>query len=299
MEPVSDSAVFCAVVEKGSFTAAAAALELSKGAVSKYVSRLESRLGVRLLNRTTRRLSLTEAGEAFYQRATRAIAELAEAEREAADHAGRPRGHLRVSAPTFYGSEMLARQLGEFHRRYPDISMELVLENRFVDLVRERFDVALRISAPRDSSLVMRRLAEIPIVTCAAPAYLERQGRPEAPADLRRHACLIYTLAPRPQEWIFVGAEGRRYSVTVDGPFRFNDDHVQRAAALDGLGILRMPKLFVQQALDSGELIQLWPDGAGPALTLAAVYPSRQAQPAKLRAFVEFMADRCAAGGTR
>lgn len=293
MESISDSRVFCRVVEQGSFTAAAEALGLSKGAVSKYVGRLEARLGVRLLNRTTRRLSLTEAGEAFYHRAARAIAELAEAEQEATDRAGRPSGHLRVSAPSFYGAEILSRQLGDFHRRYPDITMELVLENRFVDLVRERFDVAIRIAAPRDSSLVMRKLADIPVVTCAAPAYLEKHGRPETPADLREHACLVYTLAPRPHEWQFRGANGRPYSVPVNGHFHLNDDHVQRQAGLDGLGILRMPKLFVQAALDNGELVQLWPDDSGPMLSLAAVYPSRHELPVKVRSLVEFVAESC------
>lgn len=289
MNQFADTAVFCVVVREGSFTAAAATLGLSKGAVSKFVRRLEAQLGVRLLNRTTRRLSLTEAGEAFYGRAARALAELSEAEQEVSEHADRPRGQLRVSAPTFYGAEILSGRLADFHRRYPEIGVELVLDNRMVNLVEERFDVAVRISAPRDSSLVMRKLHDIPTVACASPDYLKRHGHPRNPEELARHECLIYTIDPRPHEWTFVRLDGSQYAVAVHGRFHFNDDHVIRQAALDGLGILRMPKLFVQDALTRGALQQLWPDQAAPDLTLALVYPSRHTLPAKVRAFVDFM----------
>lgn len=272
-------------------TAAATALGLSKGATSKYVSRLEQRLGVRLLNRTTRRLTLTEAGDAFYRRAAHALAELAAAEQEVTDQAGRPRGTLRVSAPSFFGAEILSRQLGAFHRRYPEIDLDLVFDNRFVDLVEERFDVAIRMSAPRNSSLVMRRLAEIPLVMCAAPDYLERNGRPARPDDLRDHECLIYTGAPRPDEWTFVPETGQRFRVSVGGSFHINDDHALRQAAIDGLGIIRMPKLFLEDAIARGELVQLWPDHLAPSVTLAVVYPSRSALPAKVRVFVDFLVE--------
>lgn len=289
MEPVSDVAVFCRVVEAGSFTAAADALGLSKGAVSKYVRRLESHLGVRLLNRTTRRQTLTEAGEAYYRRAIAALAELDEAGREAADRSAQPGGLLRVSAPTFFGAEILARHLGAFHHRYPRIRLDLVLGNRFVDLVEERFDVAVRMSAPRDSSLVMRRLAEIPLVICAAPAYLRRHGHPQAPEELRDHECLIYTGSARPFEWLFPTAGGQRVNVPVNGAIHTNDDHTLRQTALDGCGIVRMPRMFLADALERGDLVQLWPERQTPMVTLAAVYPSRRQLPAKVRAFVDFL----------
>lgn len=291
MEPIADAAVFVRVVDAGGFTAAARALDLSKGAVSKYVGRLESRLGTRLLHRTTRRLSLTEAGERFYRRAQAALAELADAELEAADHGTTPRGHLRVSAPTFYGAEILARRLSEFTTRYPAIALDLVLENRLVNLVDERFDVAIRMSAPKDSSLVMRRLSDIPLVVCASPAYLRRHGRPDTPAGLAAHECLLYLLAPRPREWTFRSENGTPYGLEVRGSFASNDDHTLRRAALDGHGILRMPKIFVRGALERGELVQLWPDDACPPVTLAVVYPSRRELPRKVRVFVEFVAD--------
>jgi DNA-binding transcriptional LysR family regulator len=285
---MTDSEVFCTVADRGSFTKAAEALELSKGAVSKYVARLETRLGTRLLNRNTRRLSLTEAGEVFYRRASGALAELREVERDVAERGRVPTGYLRISAPTFYGAEILSRQLAGFHRAFPEISVDLVLENRIVDLVDERFDAAIRIAAPIDSSLVMRKLTDIPLVTCASPDYLARQGRPDAPEDLSDHECLIYTTAPRPHEWSYLSEKGP-YTVTVRGRFHLNDDHVIRQAAIDGLGIVRMPKLFLRELLDRGALVQLWPDDRAASLALAVVYPSRRELPAKVRAFTDFM----------
>ena len=291
MSSKSDTAVFIRVVQEGGFSAAARSLELSKGAVSKIVSRLEARLGARLLNRTTRRLTLTEVGDAFYRRAALALAELQDAEREVAEHTVNPRGRLRVSAPSFYGAEILSRHLAEFRRRFPEISLELRLENRLVDLVEERFDVAIRMSAPRDSSLVMRQLADIPLRVCASPEYLARHGRPETPEDLRDHDCLLYLLVPRPHEWTFVDGDGRHYAVHVEGRLGTDDDHALRRAAIDGLGILRMPELFLQEAIARGELVPLWPDAATPSVTLAVVYPSRRELPRKTRVFVDFVAE--------
>ena len=300
VNPRSDTAVFVRVVQEGGFTAAARSLELSKGAVSKMVNRLEARLGARLLNRTTRRLTLTEVGDAFYRRALPALAELEDAEREVAEHTGNPRGHLRISAPSFYGAEILSRHLAEFRQRFPDISLELRLENRLVDLVEERFDVAIRMSAPHDSSLVMRPLEDVPMRVCAAPDYLARHGTPGTPEDLRDHQCLLYLMVPRPHEWTFLDAGGRHYAVHVEGRLGTDDDHVLRRAAIDGLGILRMPELFLREAIARGELVPLWPDAAAPAVTLAAVYPSRRELPRKTRAFVDFIAEvagRAAAKG--
>lgn len=288
---IDDIEVFCRVVDAGSFTAAAEQLERSKGAVSKAVSRLEAALGARLLHRTTRRQTLTEAGQAFYTRARRALDALDEAAREVGEHADRPRGHLRISAPTFFGAEILSRHIGAFRRRYPDITLELVHSNRFVDLVEERFDAAIRMSAPVDSSLVMRKLAEVPMAFCASPAYLERHGRPAIPEELREHDCLIYTRSARPHEWIMFSAGGQRLSVAVDGRLHTNDDHTLRQAAIDGCGIVRMPKLFLADAIAHGDLVQIWPDDAAPPVTLAVVYPSRRDLPRKVRAFVDFLVE--------
>lgn len=289
MESLSDTAVFVRVVEEGSFTAAAASLGLSKGAVSKYVSRLEEALGARLLNRTTRSLTLTEVGRDFHERAFRALEELQEAAEEVSERAGSPRGHLRVAAPPFYASEILSRHLHRFHQEYPDITVELMLDNRLIDLVEERVDVAVRMSAPEDSSLVMRKIADIPLVGCASPAYIERHGRPKHPRELSDHQCLIYTVSPRPHQWPFIGEDGSQYSVAVHGPFELDDDHTMRQLAFDGLGIIRMPRLFLQDALDEGRLVQLWPEDWSTRVTFATLYPSRTGLPAKARAFVDFV----------
>ncbi|MBL39545.1 MAG: LysR family transcriptional regulator [Xanthomonadales bacterium] len=283
--------VFCRVVEAGSFTAAGDALSLSKGAVSKAVSRLESALGIRLLHRTTRRQTLTEAGAAFHARAAQAIEALEEAARDVSEHADRPRGHLRISAPTFFGAEILSRHVGEFRRRFPEIMLEVVHSNRFVDLVAERFDAAIRISAPVDSTLVMRRLAEVPMVFCAAPAYLQRHGRPGSPAQLGDHECIIYTGSAKPREWTALDADGQPLTVAVNGGLHTNDDHTLRQAAIDGCGIVRMPRLFLRDAIAAGELEQIWPDNAAPTVTLAVVYPSRRELPGKVRAFVDFLVE--------
>lgn len=289
MKQIADAAVFVRVVEDGSFTAAAASLDLSKGAVSKYVSRLEAGLGARLLNRTTRSLTLTEAGADFYTRASRALAELREAAEEAGEYAGSPRGHLRVAAPPFYASEILSPRLHEFHRRFPDITVELLLDNRLIDLVEKRVDVAVRMSAPEDSSLVMRKIADIPLMECASPAYIERHGRPQSPRELSEHACLIYTASPRPHQWLFYGEDGQPYSVSVRGFFELDGDHTMRQLAFDGLGIIRMPKLFLQDAIDRGCLVPLWPEDISAKVTFAALYPSRSGLTAKARAFIDFV----------
>jgi DNA-binding transcriptional LysR family regulator len=289
MEPVSDAAVFVRVVEEGSFTGAATSLELSKGAVSKYVSRLETTLGARLLNRTTRSLTLTEAGTAYFQRASRALEDLRQAAEDVIEQAGSPRGHLRVAAPPFYAAEILAPHLHAFHKQYPLVTVQLMLENRLIDLVEERVDLAIRMSAPEDSSLVMRRIASIPIVVCASPGYLERHGTPREPSELGSHRCLIYTVPPRAHQWPFIDEKGDHYTVHVQGPFELNDDHALRQLAFDGLGLIRMPRLFLNDAIEEGRLVQIWPDDISRPVTLAALYPSRAGLPAKARAFIDFV----------
>src|SRR5690606_34434544 len=187
MGNMNDVATFIRVVESGSFTAAADALEVSKAAVSKAVGRLEARLGARLLHRTTRRLTLTEAGEALYHGARRALSDLDAAEADVQALTGRPRGRLRVTVPVLVATEFLAPRLPEFERLYPEIVLDLDLDNRFIDLVSERFDLAIRLTTLSDSTLVARRLAEVRVVTCATPDYLDRHGTPETPAALRDH----------------------------------------------------------------------------------------------------------------
>jgi DNA-binding transcriptional LysR family regulator len=294
VDSLSEVAVFVRVVELGSFTRAADALEISKAAVSKQVSRLEQRLGARLLHRTTRRLTLTEAGDALYRRSSGALAELSEAEREVAQLTGAPRGLLRVSAPVYFGSVSLAPHLHDFRARYPDITLDLELDDRLVDLVKERFDVAVRISAMTDSSLVARRLAPCPLTVVGSPAYFRRHGVPRTPAELAGHQCLAYALARAPNEWRFRPPRGRWVAVTVASALRSNNDFVLKQAALDGLGLGMFPSFFVERELADGRLRQVLADCETPAASINVVYATRRQLLPKVRAFVDFMAERFA-----
>lgn len=298
---LTDVAVFLRVVEERSFTAAAASLEISKAAVSKYVSRLEAALGTRLLQRTTRRLTLTEAGAAYYGRAAGALGELEAAREELAEMSAAPRGHLRISAPGYLGALHLAPLLGEFLRKHPAITLDLDLSNRLVDLVQERFDVAVRISQHADSSLVARALAPCPTVTVATPEYLAKHGTPKHPADLAGHESLIYGLMRTPLEWRYrrkagraaAGrAAGRWTTVSVKGALRCNDDTALKQWLLEGLGIRQFPRFFVARELKQGKVVELLPGWESPALTISAVFATRQHLAPKVRAFVDFLAER-------
>jgi DNA-binding transcriptional LysR family regulator len=296
MDTLPDISVFVQVVERGSFTAAAERLELSKAAVSKYVARLERKLGARLLNRTTRRLTLTEAGEALYRRAGAALAELASAQEEVVELTGEPRGRLRVTAPVHFGGTVLAPMIGTFRGRYPQITLDLDLDNRLVDLVKGRFDLGVRISALASSSLVARRFAEVRSVTCASPDYLARCGYPQAPAELRAHECLSYSLDRTPSEWHYRRPRGAWFSVRVGGRFRCNNDSALIRAALDGNGILHCPDLFITDALQSGRLVPLLQGYESRPLSLNAVFPTRENLAPKVRVFVNFLAEHFGTG---
>lgn len=294
MDQISDIAVFVQVVEQGSFTAAAEHLSLSKAAASKYVGRLEKRLGARLLNRTTRRLTLTEAGESLYARAAVAIADLAAAESCVVELTGQPRGRLRVTAPSHFGEVFLAPLFSEFRSRYPDVTLDLDLDNRIVDLVQEGFDVGIRITTLASSSLVARKLADIRMVTVASPAYLAKHGMPRVPSDLREHECLAYSLDRTPSEWRYCHGLHRLISVRVQGSFRCNNDGALKRAALDGLGILRFPALFVERELREGTLAAVLQEFEMQKVTLSAVFPTRQNLAPKVRVFVDFLAEQFA-----
>jgi len=290
MDPISDIAVFVRVAELGSFTHAADALEISKAAVSKSIGRLEKRLGARLLNRSTRRLTLTEAGATFFQRGAAALAELNNAEQEITQFSKTPRGLLRVTAPTYLGAVTLAPLLREFRMRYPEVTLDLDLNDQLVDLVQDRFDVAVRISTMTDSSLVSRRLAPCPVRIVASPAYIKRNGAPKVPADLRQHQCLMYSVRT-PNEWRLRAPNGRWVNVGVNGPIRSNNDFVLKQAAIDGLGIAFFPAFFVERDIVDGRLVPILKDCDGPAFFIQAVYASRHHLPPKVRAFVDFLVE--------
>lgn len=291
MKTQSDIAVFVEVVGRGSFTAAADALEMSKASVSKTVAHLEKRLGSRLLHRTTRRLTLTEAGSALYDGAGAALEQIAAAEDAVLELAGEPRGRLKVTAPIYFGATFLVPTFGRFLERYPHVELDLDLDNRIVDLVAGGFDLAIRITTLTSTSLVARRLAEVSLVTVASPDYLRRAGTPQKPADLRDHQCLVYTLDRTPNEWHYQDGNGQTTGVPTKGGLRCNNDEALKEAALNGLGIARFPALFVRDVLANGKLVPLFDEFEPPPSAICAVFPTRRNLAPKVRVFVDFLAE--------
>jgi len=292
LEHLTAMAVFARVVEAGSFSKAAQELGLSKSAVSKQVGRLEDRLGVRLLNRTTRRLSLTEAGTAFYAGCRQLVAD-AEAAEDAVSHlATAPRGTLRVNAPMSFGLAHVAPAMPEFLRRYPELSVDLQLNDRTVNLVEEGYDMAVRVGRLPDSSLIAKRLAPMRRALVAAPDYLDRRGRPGHPGDLVEHDCLIYSYLASGREWRFHGPEGEA-RVPLKGRLEANNGDALCAAARGGAGLALLPTFICGDDLRAGRLecvLPEWTDDGGAAIH--AVFPASRNLSPKVRVFVDFLAER-------
>jgi len=293
MDSLTSMKVYCAVVEAASFTAAARRLRLSRAVVTKHVASLEDRLHVRLLERTTRKLSITEAGGRYYERCAQILAEVEEAEREAQHATAVPRGILRVSAPHHFATAHIAPYLGEFRLRYPEVELDISLNDRFVDLIDEGFDLAVRIAdALAESSLVARRLAPCRFVVCGAPDYFKRNGEPQVPDDLAQRPCLGYTLSPRERSWVFACPHDQRHVVTVNGPLRSNSGDLLRTAAVNGVGMALMPTFLASGDLEAGRLKAVLTDYRLQEYGIYAVYPSRKHLSAKVKAFVDFLAEK-------
>ncbi|WP_028537217.1 LysR family transcriptional regulator [Paludibacterium yongneupense] len=289
MDRFSEIRAFVTVAELGSFVAASDRLELSRAMVTKLVSALEARLGVRLMHRTTRRLSLTSEGESYLEEASALLSELDDLESRLSAGATRPAGRLRVTVPVSFGVHYLGRLVSRFQERYPEVVVELSLNDRRIDLVEEGYDVGLRVARLTDSSLIARRLAPISAGVCAAPSYLERHGIPLEPEQLSQHNCLLYTLMDQPGVWDFAGRDGNECKVRVDGSLKANNGDMLVDAACQGLGIVRQPHFLVDAALRDGRLLPLLPDWYWQHLDLYAVYPARRHVPGKVRVFVDFL----------
>lgn len=290
-DPLEGMSVYAAVVDAGTFTGAARQLRISKGAVSQQVQKLEDRLGVRLLNRTTRRLSLTDEGRAFYDHCRRILDEARDAV-DALDSLGTgPRGRLRVNAPMSFGIMHLGPAVADFMAAYPEIEIDLELNDRQLDVVEEGFDMAIRIARLPDSSLIARRLAPCRRIVMASPAYWDRMSRPRHPNDLKNHDALIYDYLSDPDTWTFKGPEGR-ISVTVSGRMRANNGEVLLAAAKRGLGVDFAPTFFCCGEIQSGELEVVLSDYEDDPISVYAVYPHKRHLSPRVRAFVDFLADR-------
>lgn len=293
MEHLSDIAVFVRVVEAGSFTAAADKLGLSQSAVSKSVNRLEERMGTRLLNRSTHRLSLTEAGAALHERGRRALGEIEEAELEVARLQTEPRGVLRVNAPMSFGILHVSPLIPEFLARFPALTVDLQLDDRLTDLVDEGFDCAIRIKALNDSTLVAKRLGPCRQVICAAPQYLKRHGTPTTAEELKEHSVLVYTYRANPGEWELRAPNGKKIRFESRARLYSNNGIALVQAALKGLGILVPPTFYIGKELKEGKLVTIMDDHTVlPELSIHAVYPQRRHLSPKVRAFVDFFAER-------
>ncbi|RED47748.1 LysR family transcriptional regulator [Aestuariispira insulae] len=287
MEDFGAIPVFVAVVEQGSFSAAAIKLGITKSAVSKRITQLETRLGARLIQRSTRKLSLTEAGEAYLGYAMECRKAAMQAEDAVSEMQGDPRGLLRVSAPMSFGRLHLAPLVPALMKRYPALKLDLVLDDRRVDLVEGGFDVAMRAGNLPDSSLIARRLAPCRVVLCASPDYLAGAAPVQRPEDLRDHDCLTYSYLSNHHEWTFE-TRTERQKITVSGRYQVNNSEALREAVIGGLGIARIPTFIVGPDLASGRLIQVLPDYPVETHTLYAVFPERLHMPAKVRAFLDF-----------
>ena len=290
MDNLSGMAVFAQVVEARSFTGAARRLGMSKAAVSKQVSRLEERLGARLLNRTTRRLSLTEVGAAFYERCARIVAEAEEAELAVTRLNEKPRGTLRVDVPVDFGIQYLAPLLPPFMLANPELKVDMSFNDRFVDLVDEGHDLAVRIGQLPDSSLIARKLAESGSVICAAPEYWNRHGRPSHPSELANHNCFAYSYLATGNEWRLRGPEGD-VAVRVSGSLTANNGGMLRQAAVAALGVVATPVFMACDDLRAGRLEPVLRDYEPPTRGIHAVYPHNRHLSAKVRAFVDYLAE--------
>jgi len=288
MDKYQEMRAFVGVVDSGSFVGAAEALGMSKPTVSRYVGDLEARLGIRLLHRTTRKLSLTEEGEVFHARCKEVLATVDEAEAEITSHRSEVAGQLKLSVPVTFGELHLAPLWGQFMARHPKVTLDVSLSDRTVDLVDEGFDAAVRIARLPASSLISRKLSSTRLVLCASPKYLKRHGVPRHPDELAAHAILNYSLLATGDNWEFDGPKGRVVA-KVSSRFRSNSGATCRAAALQHLGIILQPTFLVAEDLRSGALVELLPQYRSSEIGVYVVYPTRKHVPPKVRMLVEFL----------
>ena len=295
----NEMAVFERVAARGSFAAAADDVGLSASAVSKLISRLESRLGVRLINRTTRRLALTAEGATYLKRSRDILAAIEAAETDLASGRTAPRGHLRIHAPPVLISDHVAPALPAFLDRYPRMTVEFLVANRLMNLMAENVDMSIRIGSLRDSSLIACKIIDLSQIVCASPGYLARHGVPLTPSDLAKHACLPLTSTPAPTTWRFK-MDGKPTDVEVNGPISADSADVLVRLAVEGIGIVRLGELAVARALVNGSLVQLFKDAQmEPEYPVWVLLPAGRQRSAKVKVFLEFLAQSLGRGPWR
>jgi len=290
MDRLNSMGIFVQVVSKGSFTAASKKLNLSRAQISKSVMQLEAHLGTRLLNRTTRKISLTETGRAYYDRCKMILHDIEEIECIAGEQTVTPHGTLTISAPTSFGVLHLQKAISEYLKQYPQVKIVLSLTDRFIDVVSEGFDVGIRIAKLEDSSLIARKIAPCKQVICASPDYLKQNGTPKVPIDLAIHSCLTYSNNLKPETWVLHGPEGKQL-IKVNGSVCADNGDILKATAISGLGITSLPTFIVGADIKSGKLQQILTEYCPPEISIYAVFPSRRYLSAKVRTFVDFLSE--------
>lgn len=292
MDKFDQMRAFTQVVVSGGFAAAARQMGVSRSAVNKLVIALENDLGVQLLQRSTRVVSPTDTGLAFYERCVEILASLADAERSVAQLQAEPKGHLRVNGPMTFGTLYLAPAIADFLSQYPDLQVQLTLNDRFVDPIEEGFDVTLRIAEPQPmASLFVQPLAPAERLLCAAPSYLAAHGTPTHPSQLRQHSCLHYGQISIENRWQFSGPDGE-HTVLVMGALCSNNGEALRDAAIRGLGLTLLPKFIIESALQTGQLVVVLPDYRSPELSIDLLYPVNRHLSTKIRLLVSFLKQR-------
>ena len=292
MDKLRSMEIFVSVVDQGSFTATADIFRISPVMVGKHIKQLEDRLGTRLLARTTRRQSLTEIGQQYVEQCRQILAQIAAAETGAEAMRATPRGKLKITAPVSFGSERIAPLLAEYLTAYPDVSLELNLYDRMVDLVEEGFDAAIRIGALQDSGMVARPLRHYAMVICASPGYLAKHGTPRTPDDLAQHECVDFMQWSRHMRWRLSGTETRRDGAATESRFRSNNGQALRMAALHGFGIVMQAEILLADDIAAGRLVPLLADYVPAPRLMHLLYPRDRQPTPKLTTFIDFLLER-------
>ncbi|WP_079220474.1 LysR family transcriptional regulator [Stenotrophomonas maltophilia] len=290
MDTLDAMRVFVAVVERNGFSAAAQALDMSTAGVTRQVAALEKRLSTRLLHRTTRRVSPTSAGAAYYAQCVRLLAEFDALEASIGAQALEPSGMLRINAPVSWGIARLGPLLAGYRQRFPQVELDLALSDRLVDMVEEGYDVAIRITREPSPALIARRLGQARITLCAAPSYLAARGTPRTPQDLEQHDCLGYSYWASGNQWPLQGPGGET-RMTVNSILQANNGDVLREAAIAGMGVILQPDFLLEDALADGRLVRVLPEWDVPAIGIFAVYTSRSHLAPKVRSFIDYLVD--------
>lgn len=288
MDKLTSMRVFCRVATSGNFSLAARELRISPAMVTKHIASLESQLGIRLLNRTTRKVSMTEAGESYLRLSQNLLSDIEEGESSLSELSHHPSGTLKLTAPIDFGVLYLAPAIANYLNRFPDVSIDINYQDRKVNLVEDGFDIAIRIGSLPDSSLIAVPLMKQQTICCASPDYLQRHGRPRHPTELRKHNCLTYSYSSTNNDWHF-SKDGESYAIKASGRLNANNGRAMTAVAAQGVGIILKPQFMVQDFIDKGELVAILEDYDLPHGDVFAVYPHRRFLPAKMRSFIDYI----------